>query len=187
MKSSIITILLSLVISTQAHAWVYKFDAEGGTVGQKANGTAGWNYAGTDCTFDNSEKHGGNKSFRCRLPAGSHGETSKWALAQPTPNVYVGDEIWFRTWVKVPADFQWSPDRPGTKFIRFKTFRGDGSNKRYINAYNKTDGILVENWAPGVANFYDTLGYFRRFSVTTAQNWDTVLAPYLVGRLLKYM
>ena len=192
MKSTIFTILLSLFISTQAHAWVFKFDAEGGTVGQRANGSAGFSYAGTDCTFDNSEKHSGNKSFRCRLPTGSHGETSKWELAQSTPHVSVGDEIWFRTWVKVPADFQWSPDRAGTKFMRLQTFSGNGATKLYINAYNKTNGILVENWAPGVNNFYGTLGVSSSSTVVNdsprlgyssgvANGWEAVEVYVKVG------
>ncbi len=159
MKPTIFTILFSLIISTQAHAWVLEFDAEGGTVGQRANGSAGFSYAGTDCTFDNSEKLSGNKSFRCRLPKGSHGETSRWTLEQPLPaRVQVGDEIWFRTWVKVPANYQWSPDRPGNKFMRLWTYKGDGTGKLYINAYSKTNGVLLENWATGVDNFYAVLG-----------------------------
>ena len=159
MKPTIFTILFSLIISTQAHAWIFKLDAEGGTLGQRADGSAGFIYAGTDCTFDNSEKHSGNKSFRCRLPKGSHGESSKWSLAQSLPShVSAGGEIWFRTWVKLPANYQWSPDRPGNKFMRLHTYKGDGTNKQYIDAYSKTNGILVENWAAGVNNFYQTLG-----------------------------
>lgn len=160
MKPIFYTILFSFVISTQAHAWVLKLDAEDGTVGQRPGSSSGWSYAGTDCTFDDSVKHSGNKSYRCRLPKGSHGETSRWMLSVgdlPT-YIYVGDEIWWRVWVYLPADYEWSPDRPGNKFMRFHNYKGDGSNKQYIDTYSKTNGILVENWANGVGTFYDTLG-----------------------------
>ena len=159
MKPTIFTILFSLIISTQAHAWVLKYDAEGGTVGQRPDGSAGWTYAGTDCTFDDSEKHSGNKSFRCRLPKGSHGETSRWGLYEELPtHVSVGSEIWYRVWVKLPANYQWSPDRSGNKFMRLHVYKGDGTNRHYINAYSKTNGVLVENWVPGVDTYYANLG-----------------------------
>ena len=158
MKPTIFIILFSLIISTQAHAWVVSMDAEGGTVGQRPDKSAGWTYSGTDCTFDDSEKLGGKQSFRCRLPKGSHGETARWGFALQLPtHVSLGNEIWYRVWIKLPADYEWSPDRPGNKFMRLHSYQGDGTVKHYINAYSKTSGILVENWVPGVATFYDTL------------------------------
>jgi hypothetical protein len=42
--------------------------------------------------------------------------------------------------------------------MRIRSYRGDDTNGHYIDAYNKTNGVLIENWVMGVGTYYETLG-----------------------------
>lgn len=143
MNRTLILFLISLFVSTHAHAWVKKSDFEGGTVGEKANthpsGSDG-SFALT--VFSDEKAHSGNQSAKATVTKGSSG-WKEWGMRYSIdPKAREGDEIWFRAWLYFPPDFKFDPEH-GPKGLRVQMYNSSGNSEGYFNTYTGEDHLRI--------------------------------------------
>lgn len=128
-----------LFFSSHLSAWTINADFEGGTVGQKAKANNAFTGAFRDTKFSNAQVHSGSRSAIASIAAGDQG-FGRWGGSWDYPDLFEGDEMWFRLWVYFPSGFSFSCGgcSQGMKFMRIHTASPSGSNEGYHST-------LIEN------------------------------------------
>ena len=146
MKNIIFAILITLFVSTQAHAWVINDDFESGTVGQRANTKYGSSLETT--SYSSEQHHSGTKSAKATVAAGSSGACC-FGMRYNISDLGEGSEIWFRVWFYVPSNFIYSEQNgSGLKGLRVRVYQTSDptSFSQFINIYPHSNDLKVENW-----------------------------------------
>ena len=153
MKRTIVLILMSLIASTQSHAWTINANFETGTVGQRANGDDAFrNQAFSSTIYSNTYVHSGSKSAKSSITKGTDGWGEWGGLINYPSGVGQGGQIWYRVWAYYPSGFDFTCScTEGIKFMRI------GSNAGSWDYYLATNGVDI---ATGVTSkFYENHPY----------------------------
>lgn len=151
--STPVNITVNVSSTKAAHAWVINSTFEDGVIGQvadnKSGATTGASYTwplsqGGRTLFANDNAHSGMQSAKATLSKG-HSGWGEWGLFYTYPKLYEGMEIWLRTWINFPSNFQW-PASQGVKGLKLIVRKGDDSNHQAFSFYPKQNYIHVENW-----------------------------------------
>lgn len=170
MKATILALLLTLFVSTQAQAWKRISDFEGGTVGEKANThPSGSDGAYALTVFSDEKALSGNKSAKATVTKGSTGHL-EWGVRYELPDLTEGDELWYRAWLYFPSDFVYNPDH-GAKGLRVRVYSNSGSSEGYYNIYPNASGITIHQGVDGPA-FSDNNAN-KKFS-PALKNWEAL-------------
>lgn len=137
-----ILLVMSLFASGRAFAWTVSSTFEGGSIGSLANGTNGFNYAGSQTFYDNTHVHTGSMAAKMHWintnGAGGFGsEHGEYDVAT------YSNEIWLRGYFYFPSGFNFSAS-PVVKFLRVK------SNANYVSVFfnagpNANTGKLLQS------------------------------------------
>lgn len=149
------TILFSLFVITQAHAWVMESDFEGGTLGELAQPTSagGASIALSKTTFSTDNPHSGSKSAKAHLDPGDGGKD--WGAWWSFPEkIYEGKELWVRAWYYFPPNFNWSADTH-QKALRVIAKDAAGNGAGYFDAYPGPSSVYILN-GPGLSNYWNS-------------------------------
>lgn len=167
MKFNIPKLLLALIVtySSYANAWTINSDFESGTVGTKAIGTSGLSGAFKYTVYanDKSNYSTGAQSAKVSIDANTDG-WSDWGGSYSFPsNLGEGDEIWFRTYIYFPTDFDYSATGQGLKTLRIHTRSAGGSNEGYHD-------VLISNAGGGLSISTEIKGGF--FANNPRSKWE---------------
>ena len=140
MKLATCTMLFSLLLSAQVHAWVITADFESGQLGQNAAGTDAFAYAGKLTVFDNTRAQSGKRSAKATIKEGTDGWNDwggSWRYPKPLQE---GDELWYRVWLWIEPGWDWNV---GSKGTRFHTISAKGVNGGYLDNFFYNNAIRL--------------------------------------------
>jgi hypothetical protein len=134
----------SLLITSQAHAWVINANFENGSIGNKASGGDGFSNAFTNTKYTNKVVHSGNQAAVTSIKKGETG-FGKWGGSFKFPSsLRQGDEFWFRAWIYYPNGFDFSNTGVGVKTLRVNTSKSGGGNEGYFDMLTRgSSGVTV--------------------------------------------
>ena len=126
-------LLFTLLLSTQAGAWVIDANFEGGKIGSLAQGSNALSNAFRYSKYSNSVVHTGSLSSVIGIDAGATG-FGDWggSLRFPAP-LREGEEVWYRAYIFFPQDFDLSAGGVGLKTMRIHAQSSSGSNEGYLD------------------------------------------------------
>jgi len=137
--------LTVLFASGLAFAWTKSADFENGSNGSLAQGTSGFDFAGSQTFYSNTYAHTGNTSAKMHWTAGAEGFATEHGEFN-FPIVNSGSEIWARGYFYFPAGFNFKAN-PVSKFIRIRT--PTGYDSVFFNTDATGNGKLVLSNEPG--------------------------------------
>jgi hypothetical protein len=133
-----ILLAMSVFASGQASAWTLSADFEKGTVGQRAQGASGWDFAGTSTFFSSAQAAHGTKSAAINWSAGSEGygaSHGEWDGSYPSiPN---GGEFWARAYMYFPTNWKWNCSPV------IKVLRGIQQGGGYMSIFAGPSGEII--------------------------------------------
>lgn len=187
-----VTILFVFFNSGTVSAWTISADFEGGVVGQRAQGTSGFQFAGTATTYSSDVVYSGTKSAKIAWTQGSEG----WGVSHgefttlPT-TVTEGQEIWVRGYYYFASPWAWNSGQ--MKVLRIGTNYSNGSGSGWLSILEDGGNItfsnepaLIQTWAgtqTGVAfdiNKWQCLEIYVKFSTS-----DPIFRVWKNGALVK--
>lgn len=138
-----ILFVIGLLVSGQAFAWTKSATFESGTVGAKAQGASGFDYAATRTTFSSDYAHSGKMAAKMEWVAGDEGYANDfgWLGNFTVPN---GGEIWARGYYYFAAPWTWQSLGGGYKAIKILRMATDvgGFDSIMVGTDNK---LLLSN------------------------------------------
>ena len=132
MKLATFTMLFSLLLPAQTHAWFINADFESGGLGERARGPDAFQEAKALTVFDDTRANTGRRSAKATITKGSDGWREwggKWRY--PTP-LREGDELWYRVTLWIEPMWDWNV---GSKGTRFHTISAKGVNGGYLDNF----------------------------------------------------
>jgi len=177
MKPTVLTILFSLFVSTQVHAWTVKSTFEDGVLGQRADNksgaTTGADIAHSQTLFSNERPHSGKKSAKATILKGQDG-WGEWGLEYNLPGVTQGGEVWFRAWLYHGPEWSYHPDEGG-KGLRLQGWDTDGNrNKYYFDTYMNYNRIVLGNGPGTVDGSFVANNGNNIFNYPELRGWECV-------------
>ena len=141
---------MTLLASGPAFAWTVSTNFENGQVGAKAQGSSGFNEAGSATIFSSEKSASGTKSAKMTWPKGSDG----WAVAHgfiDYPNIGNGSEIWARGFFYFSSPWSWACS-PVIKVLRgAHVANSGGGNVGYHSVFADGSGDILLSNEPGDA------------------------------------
>ena len=141
--------LALIFASGQAFAWTKSANFESGSTGSLANGTSGFDYAGSVTTFSSDKSANGSKSAKMVWPKGSEGWTIDHGELNNPQTVTNGQEIWARGYYYFASPWSWSNATGAAGFIkilRIHIANASGGNAGYLSIIaNATGQIIASN------------------------------------------
>lgn len=182
-----------LAASTSSHAFTLKMSGDGGEVGQKAeSGTcqigeeAAFTGIAGDTVYTDEKAYSGSRSLKMTVQEGSTGFGSLGGAIRFTNcthvegrNLVKGDELWIRTRLWFPEDFEFHTEGRN-KFFRFRAHhldefgseKSEGYNDLYINGHPEET-----NFTPFHFIFEGSPEWYKMGSIDTyfdLGSWNTV-------------
>jgi hypothetical protein len=150
-KKFILLNILSLLFfgaSEQAFAWTKSANFESGSVGSLAQGTSGFDYAGSATTFSSDKSASGSKSAKMLWPKGSEGWTIDHGELNNSQNVTNGQEIWARGYYYFASPWSWA-NAGGVagfiKILRIHIANSSGGNVGYLSFIANASGQIISS------------------------------------------
>jgi hypothetical protein len=141
-----ITLIAILFASGQAFAWTKSSNFESGSVGALAQGTSGFDYAGSATKYSSDTASSGTKSAKMTWSTGADGyavDHGEYAFSSSVTN---GGEVWARAYFYFASPWSWSCS-PVVKVLRgVQVLNSGGSNVGYLSVFaDSGGGILLSN------------------------------------------
>lgn len=163
MKPTFFLLLLPILFTSPAYAWVVSADFEDGVVGTTAlSNTDGFHDAAGDSQYASSPALSGSNSASVNATGGQTGFGDLGGIIR-YPAISEGDELWFRVNVYYPAGWSFSCGgcTEGMKFMRLNTrTSANGSSQGYHDALINDRGagglIWLGSEVDGAGFPYDT-------------------------------
>ena len=135
-----VTLLALFLYSSQVTAWTTTSTFENGTPGTQAVGSDAFGYAFKYTVFTSDIAHTGKKSAQVGIKSGTDG-WGDWGGSFHFPSkLYEGDEIWFRTYIYYPKDFDFTASGRGMKTMRIHKSSKSGENEGYFDVLRSNEG-----------------------------------------------
>ena len=134
----------TLLITSQAHAWVVNANFEKGQLGLEAQGSDAFSDAFKNTKYTNKVVHGGKQAAVTSIKKGETG-FGKWGGSFKFPSALKqGDEIWYRAWIYYPTGFDFSHGGVGIKTLRIATKNSGGKGEGHFDMLTKgSEGVTV--------------------------------------------
>lgn len=133
MKAIKTLLLFTLLLSTNAGAWIIDANFEGGKVGDSAKASNAFSQAFQYSKYSDSVVHTGSRSSIIGIDKGDTG-FGEWGGSFKFPQALrEGDEVWYRAYIFFPQDFNLSAGGVGLKTMRIHVQSSSGSNEGYLD------------------------------------------------------
>jgi len=173
MKFLLKVILFFVLIPSLAFAWTKTATFESGTIGNIANSTSGFDYAGTATKYSSDKSAGGSKSAKMSWTTGNEGWNLTHGEITYPQNVSNGQEIWARGYYYLVSPWSWANASGASEFIKilrigtthgFHSFIANGSG--HIIASNEPAGFGPITSATLDINAWNCLEIYVKLSTT---------------------
>ena len=142
-KPFVLVIVYSLPFPSQVFAWTLNIDFEDGLVGDLAQGKGALSEAFSHTKYTNAVRNTGNLAAELMIDKGSEGWGSWGGEIKFPIALHQGDEIWFRTYIYFPSDFDFSATGIGLKMMRIHTSK-DKTNEGYVDVLvARSNGLTI--------------------------------------------
>lgn len=173
---TLLILILILTIPSLALSWTETANFDSGAVGQVANGSDGFDGAGTATLYSDTYAHSGTQSARMTWLTGDAGFDENHGVNYLS-SVTDGGEIWARVYYYFPTGFDFTCT-PVNKILRLHVYASDGSTNRghisifsgsagqvkYSNEVDATEPYTGESFGTGS---WDSYELYVRFSTTS--------------------
>jgi hypothetical protein len=143
--SSILSMFF-LLAASQVFAWTIGANFENGTVGSKAQGTSGFEFAGTATLYSAEKAASGSKSAKMTWSSGQEGFGVDHGEFQYPSVVTNGGEIWTRGYFYFATPWNWNCSPVIKVFRGVHVSTSSGTNDGYHSVFADDQGnILLSN------------------------------------------
>jgi hypothetical protein len=141
-----LALIIVMLVATHAFSWTKSADFESGSIGQKAEGSSGFDGAGSRTIFSDESSAQGSKSAKMMWQSGSDGWASTMGSINYPSKLSEGSEVWARGYFYFSSPWSWSCS-PVVKVLRgVHVAHSNGSNVGYLSVFADGGGnILLSN------------------------------------------
>jgi len=136
-KKSLFFVLVIVIILVffleSSDAWYFERDFNSGELEEKAEGSDGFSGTAGGSYYTSNVVYEGGQAAEMNVRKGESG-FGYWGGSLGFPDLYKGDEFWFRVRTYFPSEFDYTAS-PRLKFLRLHTATGEGSNAGYNDIY----------------------------------------------------
>lgn len=163
-----------LGVTGQAFAWTKIVNFENGANGAVANGTSGFDYAGTKTIYSTEKAFSGSKSAKMSWAKGDGGWNLQHGEIQYPSPVKNGGEVWVRGYYYFASPWSFlsnNGDYSGIKIMRIATDVGGWHSifsvwSPNISASNEMAQVQIDTGAPFTIGAWQSLEMYLKLSPT---------------------